>query len=87
MTRRARYIWLALFGLIGAILALGAWDSSPGHHPIDKEDVLPNRNLSAKLTCRKARSHLRELRVAVCCFGETRSHIKKPSKVVRESGL
>ena len=33
MTRRARHIWLALIGLIGAILALGAWDSSPGRDP------------------------------------------------------
>jgi hypothetical protein len=33
MTRRARHIWLALIGLIGAILALCARDTSPGQDP------------------------------------------------------
>ena len=30
MTKRARYIWLGVFGVIGAVLALGAWHQSPG---------------------------------------------------------
>ena len=33
MTKLARHIWLALIGLIGAILALGAWNSAPGEDP------------------------------------------------------
>jgi hypothetical protein len=30
MTNRGRYIWLGVFGVIGAILAWGAWHQSPG---------------------------------------------------------
>ena len=33
MTKRARYIWLGFFSLIGTILAVGAWDNSPGQDP------------------------------------------------------
>jgi len=30
MTKRGRYIWLGVFGVIGALLAWGAWHQSPG---------------------------------------------------------
>lgn len=31
MTKRTRYIWLAIIALIGGILAVGAWGGSPDH--------------------------------------------------------
>jgi hypothetical protein len=33
MTKRGRYIWLGVFGVIGAVLAWGAWKQSPGQDP------------------------------------------------------
>ncbi len=33
MTKRGRYIWLGVFGVIGAVLAWGAWHQSPGQDP------------------------------------------------------
>jgi hypothetical protein len=33
MTNRGRYIWLGVFGVIGAVLAWGAWHQSPGQDP------------------------------------------------------
>ncbi|HEX8339938.1 MAG TPA: hypothetical protein VF624_03420 [Tepidisphaeraceae bacterium] len=33
MTKRGRYIWLGVFGAVGAFLAWGAWHQSPGQDP------------------------------------------------------
>jgi hypothetical protein len=33
MTKRGRYILLGVFGVIGALLAWGAWHQSPGQDP------------------------------------------------------
>ena len=33
MTKRGRYIWLGAFGVVGSLLAWGAWHQSPGEDP------------------------------------------------------
>ncbi len=33
MSKRIRYTWLIIIGVVGGFLAIGAWDQSPGQDP------------------------------------------------------
>jgi hypothetical protein len=33
MSKRSQYIWLGIFAVVGCVLALGAWQHTPGDDP------------------------------------------------------